>query len=82
MNDILWLICLVVVIFAASRGIWLLVLISAVLLLGFSQQERPHEDKASAYREAQEAVARATGKPCDYACKVMIADQARRPSAE
>lgn len=33
-----------------------------------------HKDKAAEYREAQEAVTRARGKPCDYACKVMIAE--------
>ena len=34
-------------------------------------------NSAASYRAAQRAVERATGAPCDYACKVMIADQAR-----
>jgi hypothetical protein len=32
---------------------------------------------AEAYRAAAAAVEKATGKPCDYACKVMIADRAQ-----
>ncbi len=35
------------------------------------------EGTAADYRAAQRAVAKATGRPCNYACKEMIADRAR-----
>lgn len=68
----------VALIWAATRRNWVLAFVAGVLLAGMFHENREHEDKASAYREAQDAVARATGKPCDYACKAAIADQARR----
>jgi len=78
----MWFLLILVVVFAwaAYTARWLIVGIAIILLIGmYSEQQRPaHQDNAAAYREAQEAVARATGHPCDYACKVMIADQARR----
>jgi hypothetical protein len=40
------------------------------------------EPSAEAYAAAHRAVERATGRPCDYACKVMIADMARQRPAE
>ena len=63
---------------AAIRRHWLLTFVAVVLLAGMFSENRPHVDKASNYRDAQDAVARATGRPCDYACKEIIADQARR----
>jgi len=38
-----------------------------------SQPKPVLEGTAANYRQAQDAVAKARGKPCDYACKVMIA---------
>lgn len=55
---------------AALLAVW-----AAVWLNG---SREPQPGGASAYREAQAALERATGRPCDYACKVMIADQSRR----
>ena len=69
---------IIALLWATVRRHWVLVFIAGVLLAGMFHDNRAHEDKASDYREAQEAVARATGKPCDYACKEAIADQARR----
>src|SRR5271155_2205480 len=51
-----------------------LAVLAAVWLMG-SQDQR--QSSAAAYRDAQTAVERATGQPCDYACKVMIADMGR-----
>ncbi len=36
------------------------------------------EGSAAAYGAAHRAVEKATGKPCDYACKVKIADMSRQ----
>jgi hypothetical protein len=62
--------------------------LSGVALLGFlwlawywgsgGREIAAPSGSAAAYRDAQDAVARASGHPCDYACKVMIADQGRR----
>lgn len=44
-----------------------------------TQVERSSLRTAADYRAAQAAIARATGRPCDYACKELLADQARPP---
>jgi hypothetical protein len=71
-----------VLIWAILRHAWVVAFIAFILLIGSwseNQKNAGHQDSALAYREAQAAVARATGRPCDYACKEAIADQARRP---
>ena len=40
------------------------------------------ESSAARYRAAASAVSAATGRPCDYACKVAIADQGRRVASD
>jgi predicted permease len=55
-----------------------LAVLAAVWLLGPSTQPT---NSAAAYRDAQTAVERATGEPCDYACKVMIANMGRHADA-
>jgi hypothetical protein len=73
-----------VLVWAIMRHAWVMALIAFILIVGSwsdNQKNAGHYDSALAYREAQAAVARATGRPCDYACKEAIADQARRPKS-
>ena len=67
--------------FSAVLGSYGPILIGCLILAWAIVTAHPEytEDRASDYRAAQDAVARATGRPCDYACKVMIADLSRRP---
>lgn len=41
---------------------------------GHKEEPRPEPHTAAAYRAAQAAVENATGVPCDYACKVTLAN--------
>jgi hypothetical protein len=57
--------------------------LALLVALGLSIREpAPAPSSASAYREAAAAVARATGRPCDYECKVAIADRSRRDAVQ
>lgn len=79
-----FLVFLALLVWAIRAEHWLFAFIAGVMLatqLG-SQHNEPQRSavdySARDYRAAQDAVAKATGRPCDYACKEMIADQARR----
>jgi hypothetical protein len=63
------------------RGVGLAWIVAAACLIAgwhIVQRESaaPSADSA-AYRAAGTAVERATGRPCDYACRVRIADASR-----
>ena len=69
----------------AVGGLLGLVVVFALLYIAMSRESvptLPAPESAAAYRAAQRAVANATGKPCDYACKEAIADQARVKRSE
>lgn len=75
-----FVLCLVLLVWAAAtwRVGWLI--FALIMLVGYevdTHDKSRQAGSAESYREAQRAVARATGNPCDYACKAMIADQAR-----
>ncbi len=58
---------------AYRSGLAILGLFAVMILIGAANEPGPR-DTEMAYRDAQLAVARATGRPCDYRCKEVIAD--------
>lgn len=54
------------------------VLAAAILVGATVDHERGPTGTMLTYREAHLAVARATGRPCDYHCKEVIADLSRQ----
>lgn len=79
MHAIIMTLLIIVLLLAAVRLTWWFLCfliehpIAIVALVAVWFVCGQHEERASDYRAAATAVERATGKPCDYACKVMIA---------
>ena len=93
MSNIIPTIVFAAVLLALARGVWVACVMAlrlaywlgpgACAVLGLLalcwaiMADVGAQPSANAAREAQNAVAKASGRPCDYACKVWIADRTR-----